>query len=326
MQADIKKTLKAPWDRLTNINLDNLPLLTASEQTKRSWAKEIESFDKVPHIYKDFFDAHLDDGTPFPYTVITPTFNGFIRRENEKLICSQDNKIFILENANNQLNTSCYAVEHINYVEAGTVLLKAWIRISGLTDNGALTSSTLRFNSVTEYMFDPFVEEIRSAANNPSSISNSLELSKFDYLSEVNFKFMNYARNSIMPGEQIIDHVYQPEMRAKVITLLGKNLYRTIFTPHIGILTDKELIIIQDSSSGRMNKNKRYGGIWYYIPLEKICSVSLTAKDDDLLQLSITLSADEHIDTLFSTSMKSELERLLKKISDLIPGVIVSQK
>jgi hypothetical protein len=54
--------------------------------------------------------------------------------------------------------------------------------------------------------------------------------------------------------------------------------------------------------------------------------VSLTAKDDDLLQLSITLSADEHIDTLFSTSMKSELERLLKKISDLIPGVIVSQK
>ena len=95
MQADIKKTLKAPWDRLTNLNLDNLPLLTASEQTKRSWAKEIESFDKVPQIYKGFFDAHLDDGTPFPYTVITPTFNGFIRRENEKLICSQDNKIFI---------------------------------------------------------------------------------------------------------------------------------------------------------------------------------------------------------------------------------------
>lgn len=325
MQVEIKKTLKAPWDRITNKYLDKLPLLTASEQTKRSWAKEVESCAKVPEIYKDFYDALLDDVTSFPYTVITPTFNGFIHRENEKIICCQDNKIYILENTNNQLNAYCYAIEDINYVEVGTILLKSWISINGLAENGVLSTSTLRFNSVTEYMFYPFVDKIRSAANNPSSTGNSSELSKFDYLSKVNFKFMNYARNSIMPGEQIIDHVFQPEIQTKIFTFFGKNLYRTVFTTHIGILTDKELIIIQDTGSGRMNKSKRYGGIWYYIPLEKLSSVSLTAKAEDLLELSITLSADEHIDTLFSVSKKPEVEQLLKKLSDLIPGVIASQ-
>ncbi|MCJ7536638.1 MAG: hypothetical protein MUO57_14015 [Anaerolineales bacterium] len=324
MQSDIKKALKAPWDRIKTLNLEGIPLLTASEQTKGSWAKEIETIHRVPEIYKEFYDEFLDKSSDFPYSVITPTFNGFIHRENEKLICIQNNNIFILENVNNKLLRSCYAIGDINYVEFGTILLKAWIRITGLVDSGILSSSTLRFNSVTEYMFYPFVNKIRSAANNPSRFGKNSELSKFDYLSEVNFKFMNYARNSVLPEENIIDHVFQPEIHSTLFTLFGKNFYRTISTTHIGILTDKELIIIQDTGGGRMNNNKRFGGIKYYIPLKKLHSVSLTVIDDDLLELSMTMSADEHIETLYSVSKKPEVERLLKNLSDLIPGVKIS--
>ena len=325
MQSDLKEIIKAPWDSIIKFGIAKPPLLTAGEQTKRSWAKEIESYNKVPDIYKDFYDSLLDDVASFPYTVITPAFNGFIHRENEKLISSQDSNIFIIENANNQLNTTSYAIDNISYIEVGTILLKAWIRISGLTDKGVLSSSTLRFNSVTEYMFHPFIDEIRSAENYPKTISNSSELSKFDHLSKVNFKFMNYARNSILPGEQIVDHIFQPEIRTVLFSLLGKNLYLTKIAPHIGILTEKELIIIRDTVIGRMNESKRFGGIWNYIPLKKICSACLSANGDDLFKLSIILSANEHIDTLFLASEKPEVEQMLKKLKDLLPGVIINQ-
>ena len=128
--------------------------------------KEIESSISIPEIYKEFYSTNFDSEDSFPYTVVTPTFKGFIHRENEKLICCQGNKIFILENTNNHLNSSCYLIEDINYIKAGTILLKSWISISGQTDNGSLSSSTLKFNSVTEYMFYPFIDKIRSAVDN----------------------------------------------------------------------------------------------------------------------------------------------------------------
>ena len=308
------------WDRITNINLDQLPLLTASEQTKGSWAKEIETPEMIPDQYKDFYKTRFNGNNNFPYSVITPKFNGFLRQENEKLICSLDNKIIILENSNSQLIEYCYSIQDINYVEAGSILLKAWIRINGLTDDRSSTSSTLRFNTVTEYMFHPFVDQIRGAKDDINQAELDSELAKFDYLSEIDFKFMNYARKAISSGEQVVAHVFQPEIRSKIISILGKSLYRTISATHISILTERVLIIIKDTGSGSTNGNRRFGGIWLFIPLEKFTSGSIIEKDNDLLELSMTLSADEHIEILYSVSKMPELERLLKNLRDLIPG------
>jgi hypothetical protein len=309
--------LKATWDRITNFNLDQIPLLTASEQTRGSWAKEIETPEMVPDIYKEFYTTQFNGKDNFPYSVLTPKFNGFLHHENEKLICSQDGKIFVLENVNNQLIDYCFSIQDINYIEAGSILLKAWIRINGLTDNGASASSTLRFNTVTEYMFHPFVDKIRSANTDGSSIVNASALAKFDYLSDIDFKFMNYAKNAVKSGERVIDHVFQPEIRSKFITILGKSLYRTASTTHISILTEKVLLMITDTGSGNANGNRRFGGTWLFIPVEKIQTGSITEKGDGLLELSLTLPEDEHIDTLFSELKKPDVERLLKNINTL---------
>ena len=64
MQAIKKNKVKSRWERITKLGLNNLPLLSAGEQTKRSWAKEIESLDMVPEIYKDFYADLLEAGTP----------------------------------------------------------------------------------------------------------------------------------------------------------------------------------------------------------------------------------------------------------------------
>ena len=131
---------------------------------------------------------------------------------------------------------------------------------------------------------------------------------------------MNYAKNSILPGEQIVDHVFQPEIRSTIFSLFGAILSRTLHTSHIAVLTDRELIMIQETGGGGMNQSKRYGGTWLYIPLEKISSVSFKATEHDLLKLSIILSADEAIDTYFSISNETDVERLAKKLNSLIPG------
>jgi hypothetical protein len=170
-------------------------------------------------------------------------------------------------------------------------------------------------------MFHPFVDQIRSANNDSPNFANASEIEKFDYLSEIDFKFMNYAKNAVKSGERVIDHVFQPEIRSRIISIFGKSLYRTASPTHISILTEKILLIITDTGSGSANSNRRFGGIWLFIPLEKIHNGSIAEKGDGLVELSISLPEDEHIDTLFSESKKPELERLLKNIVGLKSGV-----
>lgn len=309
--------MKAFRDRISNINLDQLPLLTASEQTRGSWAREIESLEMVPDLYKDFYSTKLNGNENFPYSVITPKFHGFLRQENEKLICSLNNKIFVLENTNDQLVEYCYPIQDINYVEAGSILLKAWLRINGVVNDGSSTSSTLRFNTVTEYMFHPFIDQIRAAEVDIDHPGSSSAPEKFDYLSEIDFKFMNYARNAVSPAEHVVDHVYQPEIRSKIISIFGKSLYRTSSPTHISILTEKVLIFIKDTGRDNANNNRRFGGIWLFIPLERIISGSLIEKGDDLLEFSLRLAENERINILFAEEKKSEIEYFQNRVLEL---------
>lgn len=270
----------------------------------------------VPDVYKEFFASQLDGGEGFPYSVLTPRFTGFLRQENEKLITSLDNKIFILENANDQVSTDCYSIPDINYIEAGSILLKAWMRISGINTDGILSSSTLRFNTVTEYMFHPFVDQVRGNGRDQHRAEDEAGPAVFDYLSQIDFKFMNYAKNAAS-GEKVIASVYQPEIRSKIISIFGKSLYRTIYPTHISILTEKLLTLIKDTGAGRTNGNRRFGGIWLFIPIEKINVGSILVKDGDLLEFSLKLAGDERIDILFSKSKQPEIENLISRIREL---------
>ena len=315
-----KGSLRTARESVTSPGIGKLPLLTGYEQTKLSWARAVESYDQLPEAYKGFFKTLLGDTSTFPYAVRTPTFEGYIWRENEKLISSLDGKIYVLERTGDKLSFACYPLEDISYLEVGTILLDSWIKISGATSNGVLTSSTLRFNSVTEYLFTPILAKIRPAPSTPGDTAQSSERAKFDYLMHLNFKFMNYARRSLVPGEKVIHTVLQPEIRARILTLFGRSLSRTISTAHLGILTDRELIMIRDEKSAWQGDKTRYGGVWNYIPVDKITSISLTPKNDDLLVLSIHLPQDDHIDSLFSVSNRPEVELVLNQFETLIRG------
>ena len=232
---------------------ESLPLLAADEQTRLSWLKVVRSYAEVPEVYRSSFAALVGD-SQFPYTVLTPTYAGFINREIEKLVCCLDGKIYVWEEVTGVLSCTCHAVKDISYVEVGKALLQAWVKISGLADSGLPGTTEFKFNTVTEYLFAPIVNKIRSATDCAPEIDPNLERSKFDFLNRTNLKLMNYARRSLLLDEKVERIILQPEIRDEVLRLFGNSFFRTVCLAHLSILTDRELILIQDGTG------KRWGG------------------------------------------------------------------
>lgn len=318
MLTKMRNILWMNWRQVYTSTIAGLPTLSAAEQTKSSWAKSIESYDAVPNVYKDFFEPFLADGRVFPYTVLTPSYEGFIHRTTEKLICNFGHEIYVLERSGNTFEAQCYPLEGISYVEVRTILLDSRIKISGVTRHGVPTSSTLKFNSVTDYLFTPILERIRLATFDSKDAAQSSELEKFDHWVRLNYKFMNYAKHSLLAGEKVIHTILQPEIRASVLTVLGKTYYRTISPTHVSILTDRELILIREEV--RKSGEDKYGGIWDYIPLNKIVTLSLSGKDSNLLVLSIQLPESARLEYLFQASAKREIDQLLERFRELTTG------
>jgi len=313
----VRDTLRAIWRR-ASLSTIAPPRVSALEQTKSSWAKRIESYAAVPPAYSAFFEPFLAEGRAFPYAVLTPTYEGFIHRTAEKLVCDFGHEICVLERRGSTWEVQCYPLEAISYVEVRAILLDSRIKISGMTKQGVPASSTLRFNTVTDCLFMPILETIRRAPVGSSDAVPSSELSKFDQWVRLNFKFMNYAKRSVLAGEKVIHAFLQPEIRASVVTVLGKTYYRTISPTHVSILTDRELIMIAEEK--RPGGEDRYGGIWDYIPLNKIATLSLDEKDGSLLVLSIELPEGARLEFLYPASARQELEQLLDRFRQLTTG------
>jgi len=292
---------------------ESLPLLAADEQTRLSWLKVVTSYAEVPEVYRSSFAALVGD-SQFPYTVLTPSYAGFMNRETEKLVCCLDGKIYVWEEVTGVLSCTCYAVKDISYVEVGKALLQAWVKISGLADSGLPSTTEFKFNTVTEYLFAPIVNKIRSATDCAPEIDPNLERSKFNFLNRTNLKLMNYARRSLSLDEKVVRVILQSEIRDEVLRLFGNSFFRTVCLAHLSILTGRELILIQDGTGKRWGEDIRYGGVWNYIPLDKITSVSLTGPEDGLLTMFVRLPEGDSIDSLFSVSNKQEVDGFLSQL------------
>jgi hypothetical protein len=289
-------------------------LLTGWEQSRLSWARVAEFYDEVPLVYRPWLDPLIRGRETFPYIVLTPTYEGYFRRENEKLICMLDRTLAIVECARDRLIPTVYPLEGISRIEVGEILLRGWLTVRGVSASGQPSSTAIRFNTVTDRLFAPFLNEFRGGGRPPSGASLEIERAKFSELLDRNYKFMNYARGSIMPGDKVRAYVLQPEIREDLLRLLGRSLSRCISPTHIVLLTDRELIAISEEGGSLWQSfgTVKYGGIWQYVPLERISAVSIVARNDGLLTLSIELPRGERMEMLFSPDSRAELGSLVR--------------
>ena len=318
MLSRMQDVLRRIWRQVYQSTMALLPAISADERTRSSWAKPIESYEAVPEVYRDFFAPFQEEGRAFPHTVLTPSYEGFIHRSTEKLVCDLEHEIWILERSGNTYQAQCYPLEGISYVEVRTILLDSRIKITGVTKHGVPASTTIRFNSVTDYLLMPFVERIRLAAIGSKGAISDSELEKFDHWVRMNYKFMSYARRSLLGGEKVVQAILQPEIRSKALSILGRTYSRTISPAHVSILTDRELILIREEE--RHGGEDKYGGIWDYVPLNKISRLSSREKDSNLLVLSIELPESVRLEYLFQASAKGEIDQMLDRFRELTGG------
>ncbi len=267
-----------------------LSKLTGAQQTMLSWSKVVISYDAVPEAYRSSYKMILGDEPQFPHTVFAPAITGFGRTTTEKLLCEVSNSIYVWERIGNQVTMAEYPLEAISEFEVGCILLFSWITISGVTKTGIVSSSTVEFNTATSRHYVHFVNKVRPAPVNVDVGEQSVERAKFDYLAKENFKFMNYALESLMGDEKVLCTLWQPKIKKSIIKSGWRAFYRTAALAHLTILTDKELIVIQDDDRSREHRGVRHGGKWRYIALSHIKTVSLLERADDMLALSLMLS------------------------------------
>jgi len=292
-----------------------LPRLTAAEQTKLTWAKPVKSYAEVPDAFKEFFGSFQAAGQAFPYTVLTPSYQGFLHSTSEKLICDCGSEITVLERTGNTFLSHGFPLEGIRYVEITSILLDFYIQINGVTRDGLPASSMLRCNSVSDYLFTPIVEKIRYAAIGAKEALQSSELEMFDAWVRLSYKFMNYAKRSLLGGEKFIHAVLQPEFRTSRLAIFGLTYYSRIAPALVCILTDRELIVIREVE--RRRAEDKYGGIWDYIPLKKVASLSLRQGESNNLVLFVQLPDRARLEFLFQASTKSAIDQLLDRYKAL---------
>ena len=288
---------------------------TPFELSQRSWARSIASYADLPVPYRRFFEPLEEAGAPFPLVVVTPSYEGFLHRETEKLVCSTSDEVMVLEKRGNKLDVYRYPISRIHCVEVSSVLLDARIKILGFErDSRVPSSTTIRFNAVTDFLFTPIVTRIRASAQARKAAPGAGS-DPFDEWGRRNFKFMNYARRSLMGGESVIRAVFQPEIRVRVVSAFGRTYRRTISPTHATILTDSELVTIRETQY--KGDRERYGGVWNYLPLDRIERLSVTREEDGLVAMSIHLPGESRIQLQYEPAARGELEALVRRFSEL---------
>jgi len=297
--------------------------LTGAKQTMASWARIIESYKNIPEIYKDSCKALLQDRSPFPYVVFAPAISDYKQRTTEKLLCEMDGIFHVWERSGKQIVLTAFPLNTVYSLEVGSVLLFSWLTVSGLTSEGVSGSTTISFNTATQRFLAPFIRQMRPVPEIVSETEWQKELAKFDHLSSSEFKFMNYARESLVRGDKVICSIMQPKIRKHIFTLFGQRFYRTMVLSHLALLTNREVIFIgEDERTGEIKgRGERYGGVWQYVPLRNIASVDITETENGFLTLSIKLIiAGQQLDKIFEASNKKELEEFQKKLAQSVGG------
>ena len=297
------------WQHLPSA-IAEFPLLTAGEQTKLSWARRIETLDDVPVSFRNTVAALLAETGALPDLILTPSYASFIAHTTEKLVCGLDDEVRIYELSGGEVRLTAFCYADVSAVEAGCVLLKSWLTITGKNTCGVESRITIKFNTVTDYLFLPIIGRLRRAGTAVNPQQYEAEQAKFNYLAHDFYKFMNVAKKSILPGEEVVGAVMQAELRAPVVTLFGHAYTRLQAPAHILVRTDRELIVAVEEKQETWSGSHKYGSIRTYIPLAKIAAVDLVP-GTPTTRLAIRLVGGEQIDLEFAAEQEPDLRRLV---------------
>ncbi len=277
-----------------------------------SWARRLKTREEVPAGYQDYLTTlRAAEHQGFPYSVLTPTFEGIGRwKECEKLICLHAGALHVAEVRDDGLAAISYPLGGCCVVERGKILLYSWITIHGPTNDGAMRSTTLKFNSVTEHFMAPFVSALRARPNTAGPAGAESMRGQFDFLKKSHYKFFSYGRSSVRPGDRLLRVLLQPRLRACRFRLFGYSISRLISPAHLTILTDTEIIMIRDDESQSWINDQAPGAIWNYIPRGLVDGAAIDSSTSECLRMTLHTAVGRAHQAVFSAAAMPILEEV----------------
>lgn len=292
-------------------NSDGIKPPSYAQQTKMSWATLLNGYEDVPSDFQSFFSYFSQKEEEFPFSIITPSYEGFMQRSTEMLVCMMSDDLFIANKNETPENALKFKLDDILHVQFRTVLLESNLKITGYNSKNESVTVILRFNTVSDFLFKKIVKRIRLYS---FSEKTSVEINLFDEFRFENFKFANFAQHCLLPGEKVIQIIWQHELQKSLIhfnfPIIFRHLFqRRVFPNHVLMVTDQELILI--SEDDHHAHDDHYGGIWDYIPLAKIRNVSIDDDQDGILTLTISLQNGHRIESRYLQTLQPELQTLV---------------
>jgi serine/threonine protein kinase len=267
------------------------------------WSCVIREYKDIPIEYSIYFPIGSKE---LPYIIRIPEIKAPRQlKRYEKLLCIYDDKVAILEKNQGEVLKKEFPLESITYIVHGEVLLHSWLNINTVSD-----TVTIPYNTVNDEIFNPIIMTLRRKLFKETDIrynheQHETELTKLDYLYELSYKFYNYSKRSILPGAIIISNMFQKKI----------SVFRTHIPNSLFILTDKELLLLQDTEIPRKTHTANYGMISTYVPLRQITTIDFSSGI-----MTITLANDQIIQYICSQENQDlyEFRHALEKMK-LLP-------
>jgi hypothetical protein len=291
-----------------------MPTLTGAKQTMQSWARLVETIDEVPEPFRAAYQRLARNF--LTYTVFAPAQHSTRHSQSpDRLLCDSGDALVVFEQRGPTVEPIVFPYANIASFETGNVLLYSWFTVQGLTaaPTAQHTNLTVEFNEACRRHFEPFFRRMRPAINPAADLQ--AERLRFAALSEVNFKFASFARQSLVPGQTLQQLIYQPAIRRPAVQLLS-SLTRTLCLPHLTLLTCDDLILIGEADHVPEKERGKYGGVKRCLPLRHLLSADLQPRPDGLLRLVLQLSYGFHLERIFDPSLRSQLDALVAHLKN----------
>jgi hypothetical protein len=201
-------------------------------------------------------------------------------------------------------------MNEIQTIQMGTVLLQSWIKFCGKTA-GNTECAVVYYDTVMEELFVPVLDTVRAKMLHMSSERPEPHADELSYLKDVSLKFYNYGVQSLLPGQKVCCSVYQPRIDEE--TVKKSETHET--APHLFVLTEEELILIQETEQEERSATQKYSGIWTYFPISQIESFNVeTQEDGQWMKASVRAEGQEPVQVVIDPRNRQAIQVLASQL------------
>ena len=286
-----------------------------SDKNVKFYSKIIDCCEEVPEYFLDGFRYSCLSCNDFPYTIHIIKSKEKEEEIYSELISVTRDGLYIFQRMNSRITMIQYNYEDLILIKKSTQTINSSIVIKGMV-SGRTFKSIIEYDNKDKDIYDFIITSIRMKGKISLEFvedyvekygEDNYELLKLDYFKESNLKLYNYSVESLLSGQKIKKTVLQKKLVRKKLKLVRKVLTAS----HISLLTNEELIIIQEGKSNRKSPEANIGGCWYFIPISQITSMDIKALDNYLLIFTIKLKGNDCVELIYETSNRAQLEQLV---------------